>query len=161
MTRYSISQPVRQVEAPRLMTGQGRFADDNFLDRQTHGVFLRSPHAHAIIKSIDTTTAAAMPGVLAILTGADYAADGLGDVRGPSPVKKRDGSPMYRPPRPGITRDRVRHVGQPVALVVAESIFAAKDAAEAIEVDYDILPANLGTATANLPGAPARPPRTW
>ena len=77
MTRYSISQPVRQVEAPRLMTGQGRFTDDNFLDRQTHGVFLRSPHAHAIIRSIDTTAAAAMPGVLAVLTGADLAADGI------------------------------------------------------------------------------------
>ena len=131
------------------MRGLGRFTDDNFLDRQTYAVFLRSPHAHAKILGIDTSAAKAMPGVLEILTGEDYAADGLGDVRGPSPARKRDGSPMYRPARPGLTRDRVRHVGQPVAIVVAESVAQAKDAAEAIEVDYEILPATLSTATAN------------
>ncbi len=154
MTRYSISQPVRQVEAPRLMKGLGRFTDDNFMDRQAHAVFLRSPHAHAKILRVDVSAAKAMPGVLDILTGEDYAADGLGDVRGPSPAKRRDGSPMFRPPRPGLTRDRVRHVGQPVASVVAESVAAAKDAAESIEIDYEILPATLSTATANDPAAP-------
>ncbi len=155
MTRYSISQPVLQVEAPRLMTGQGRFTDDNFLDRQCHAVFLRSPHAHAEIASIDTRAANQAPGVLAVLTGADWEADGLGHVAGASPVKKRDGSPMFRPPRPGITRDRVRHIGQPVAVVIAESIHAAKDACEAIEIDYRPLPTTLDTATANEPGAHA------
>ncbi len=155
MTRYSISQPVRQVEAPRLMTGLGRFTDDNFLDRQCHAVFLRSPHAHAEIVSMDVATASQAPGVLAILTGADYAADGLGDVAGVSPAKRRDGSPMFRPPRPGVTRDRVRHIGQPLAVVIAETIAEAKDAAERIEVEYRILPAVLATASANEPGAPA------
>jgi carbon-monoxide dehydrogenase large subunit len=155
MTRYSISQPVRQVEAPRLMTGQGRFTDDIFPDRHSHAVFLRSPHAHADIVRIDAMAAGEMPGVLAILTGEDYEADGLGHVAGASPARRRDGSPMYRPPRPGITRDRVRHVGQPVALVIAETIAQAKDAAERIEVDYAVLPAHLATATANEPGAPA------
>lgn len=152
MTRYSISQPVRQVEAPRLMKGQGRFTDDVYLDRQTHAVFLRSPHAHAEILKIDTTEAASMPGVLAILTGVDYEADGLGEVKGFSPAKRRDGSPMFRPPRPGLTQDRVRHIGQAVAVVIAETIAQAKDAAERIAVEYEILPAHLATATANDPG---------
>ena len=155
MTRYSISQPVRQVEAPRLMKGQGRFTDDIMLDRQAHAVFLRSPHAHAEIVSMDVSAANQMPGVYAILTGEDYAADGLGDVKGLSPAKKRDGSPMFRPPRPGITRDRVRHIGQTVAIVIAESIAEAKDAAERIEVEYKVLPAHFDTATANVAGAPA------
>jgi aerobic carbon-monoxide dehydrogenase large subunit len=155
MTRYSISQEVTQVEAPRLLTGKGRFTDDITLPRQAYAVFLRSPHAHAEIKSIDTRAAAQMEGVLAVLTGADYAADKLGPVTGLSPAKKRDGSPMFRPPRPALTQDRVRHIGQPVAMVVAETIDRAKDAAEAIVVDYALLPAHVATATANKPGAPS------
>ena len=153
MTRYAISQPVTQVEAPRLVSGKGKFTNDFMLPRQTVAVFLRSPYAHADIVSIDTTAAAAMPGVVAILTGADYAADGLGPVRGISPAKRRDGSPMYRPPRPALTSDRVRHVGQAVALVIAETINAGKDAVEAIEIEYNPLPATLSTADANAPGA--------
>ena len=154
MTRYSISQPVTQVEAPRLVSGKGKFTDDISLPQQAIGVFLRSPYAHADITSIDTTAAAAMPGILAILTGEDYAADDLGVVRGISPLKKRDGSPMYRPPRPALTKDRVRHVGQSVALVIAETINQAKDAVEAIDVDYNPLPAHFATATANQPDSP-------
>ncbi|NQV57063.1 MAG: xanthine dehydrogenase family protein molybdopterin-binding subunit [Rhodospirillales bacterium] len=155
MVRYSISQPVSQVEAPRLLTGKGRYTDDVTLPRQTHGIFLRSPHAHADIVSISADAARQMPGVLAVLTGADYEADGLGNVTGASPGKLRDGSPMFRPPRPALTNDRVRHVGQAVALIVAETIDQAKDAAEAVEVDYAPLPANLSTAEANQPGTPA------
>jgi carbon-monoxide dehydrogenase large subunit len=155
MTRYAISQPVTQVEAPRLLTGKGRFTDDLNLPRQAFAVFLRSPHAHADIQGIDKSAAEAMPGVLAVLTGEDYEAEGLGDVRGISPARRRDGSPMYRPPRPALTRDRVRHVGQSVALVIADSINQAKDAAEAIEVDYAPLPAHLATAAANQPETPA------
>ena len=153
MTRFSISQPVRQVEAPRLLQGQGRFTDDLTFDRQSYAVFLRSPHAHAKLLRVDATVAREMPGVIAILTGEDYAADGLGDVRGISPAKRRDGSPMFRPPRPAITRDRVRHVGQSIAVVIAESVARAKDAAEAIKVDYELLPITLSTADANAPGA--------
>jgi carbon-monoxide dehydrogenase large subunit len=154
MTRYSISQPVTQVEAPRLVSGKGKFTDDIILPQQAVGVFLRSPHAHADIVGIDTARAASLPGVLAILTGEDYAADELGVVRGISPLKKRDGSPMYRPPRPALTQDRVRHVGQSVALVIAETLNQAKDAAEAIEIDYTPLPAFFSTATANKGEAP-------
>ena len=153
MPRYSISQPVRQVEAPRLLMGKGRYAGDVYLDRQAHAVFLRSPHAHAEIVKIDTTAAKQMPGVIEILTGEDYAADGLGGLTGISPAKRRDGSPMFRPPRPALTKDRVRHIGQAVAVVIAESVNQGKDAAEAIEVEYNILPANVSTAKANQPGA--------
>jgi len=154
MTRYSISQPVTQVEAPRLVSGKGRFTDDIDLVRMAHGVFLRSPHAHADIVGIDTGAAAAMPGVIGILTGADYEADGLGVVRGLSPLKRRDGSPMYRPHRPALTRDRVFHVGQSVALVIAETVNQGKDAAEAIDIQYNPLPAHFSTAEANRGDVP-------
>ncbi len=155
MTRYAISQPVTQVEAPRLLTGDGRFTDDIALPRQAVAVFLRSPHAHADIVSIDTSAAETMPGVAAILTGEDYAADGLGVVRGVSPLKQRDGSPMYRPPRPALTRDRVRHIGQSVAVVIADNVNQAKDAAENIIVEYAPLPVNTSTSDANQPDTPA------
>ena len=155
MARYAISQPVTQVEAPRLLKGKGRYTSDVNLDRQCFAYFLRSPHAHADIVSIDTAAAKAMPGVLEVLTGEDYATDGLGGLAGMAPFKRRDGSPMYRPPRPALTRDRVRHIGQSVAVVIAESVNQAKDAAEAIEVEYAVLPAHTSTAKANQPGAPA------
>ncbi len=144
-----------QVEAPRLVTGKGRYTDDVNLPRQAAAVFLRSPHAHADIVRIEKSTAEAMPGVLAVLTGDDYAADGLGEIIGGSPLRRRDGSQMYRPPRPAMTRDRVRHVGQSLALVVAETVNQAKDAVEAIEVEYAPLPAHLSTADANDPETPA------
>ena len=155
MARYAIGQPVTQVEAPRLMTGKGRYTSDVYLDRQACAYFLRSPHAHADILRIDTSAAQAMPGVLAVLTGEDYAAEGLGMLTGAVPFKRRDGSPMYRPPRPALTRDRVRHIGQAVAVVIAESVNQAKDASEAIEVEYAILPAQVSTEKANQPGTPA------
>ncbi len=155
MTRFAIGQPVTQVEAARLLTGRGRYTDDVALARQAYAYFLRSPHAHADILRLDKTAAEAMPGVLAVLTGEDYAADGIGPVGGLSPTKRRNGEPLFRPHRPGLTRDRVRHVGQAVALVIAENINQAKDAAEAIEVDYAPLPVHVSGATANDPGTPA------
>jgi carbon-monoxide dehydrogenase large subunit len=155
MTRYAISQPVTPLEAPRLLTGKGRFTDDIQPARHAHAVFLRSPHAHADILGIDTAAAKALPGVLAILTHDDYASDGLGHVMGASPARRRDGSPMFRPPRPALADGRVRHVGQMMAMVVAETINQAKDATEAIHVDYAPLPAHLATATGNDPATPA------
>ncbi|MDH3242291.1 MAG: xanthine dehydrogenase family protein molybdopterin-binding subunit [Alphaproteobacteria bacterium] len=157
MTRYSISQPVDAVEAPRLLKGKGRYTDDIQLPRMTHAVFLRSPYAHADIKRIDVRAAQQMPGVVAVLTGEDWAADGLGNVPGTAPPKRRGGEPGYRPPRPAITRDRVRHVGQIVAVVIAESVNAGKDAAEAIEVDFDPLPAEIDPKKNLDPKAP----RIW
>jgi len=154
MPRYSVSQPVRQLEAPRLLKGQGRYTDDVTLPNQAFAVFLRSPYAHAEIKSIDTAEARALPGVLEILTGEDYAAEGLGPVRGISPFKRRDGSDMYRPDRPALAQGKARHVGHMVAMVIAESVHAAKDAAEAIMVDYEPLPVNISTAKANTGEVP-------
>lgn len=154
MTRFSISQAVTQMEAPRLVSGKGKFTDDVSLGNQAYGVFLRSPHAHANIVSMDTRAAKQMPGVIDILTGEDYKADQLGFVRGISPLKRRDGSQMYRPPRPAMTDKKISHIGQAIALVVAEDIWAAKDAAEAIEVEYETLPVSLSTADGNKPDAP-------
>jgi len=154
MTRYSISQPVNAVEAPRLLTGRGRYTDDIQLPHQAHAVFLRSSHAHADITSVDAGAARAMSGVIAVLTGEDYAAEGLGDVPGTSPPKRRDGQPGYRPPRPALTRDRVRHVGQAIAVVIAESVSCAKDAVEAIEVDFEPLPVHLDAVTGTDPETP-------
>ncbi len=154
MTRYAISQPVNAVEAPRLLTGRGRYTDDIQLPHMAHAAFLRSPHAHADILGLDTRAAAQIPGVLAVLTAEDLKADGIGDVPGNTPPKRRDGQPGFRPPRPGLASDRVRHVGQMIAMVIAESTAIAKDAVEAIEIDYSPLPCHLDTATANAEGTP-------
>jgi carbon-monoxide dehydrogenase large subunit len=157
MTRYAISQGVTQVEAYRLITGQGRFTDDIILPRQCHAVFLRSPYAHADIKKIDVRAANQMPGILAALTGDDWEADGLSDVPGLATPKRRGGVPGYRPPRPPLSRGKVRHVGQIIAVVIAESINQAKDAIEAIEVDFEPLDAMVDQTRALEPGAP----RIW
>ncbi len=153
-TRFGIGQSVLRTEDPRLLRGRGRFVDDVNIAHQAYTVFVRSPHGHADILSIETTAAADMPGVFAILTGADYAADGLGSITGASPLQKRDGSAMLRPPRPALTKDRARYVGQPVAMVIAQTLAEAKDAAEAVVVDYKALPVNVSIERANK-GAPA------
>jgi|MEHZ01.4.fsa_nt_MEHZ011037588.1_3 carbon-monoxide dehydrogenase large subunit len=151
MTRYAISQPVTQVEAPRLLTGQACYTGDVSLLNQAHAFFLRSPHAHADITRLNTTMAKSLPGVLTILTGLDYESEGLGEVTGASPAKKRDGSKMFRPHRPALNKSRVFHVGQAIAIVIAETIDQAKDAAEQIDVEYAPLPVHTDTSTANLP----------
>src|SRR6266850_6436021 len=122
-----------------------------------HGYVLRSQHAHARIVSLNTDKAKAAPGVLAVLTGADWEASGFGDLPVPGGLKRRDGSPLYRPPYPALVKDRVRWVGDYVAFVVAETPYQAMDAAELIEVDYEPLPAITSTAEATGPGAP----RVW
>src|SRR6185295_9869447 len=114
---------------------------------------LRSPHAHARIRKIDTKAAKAAPGVLAVLTGDDWIKSGWGDLPVPVTHKRRDGSPIYRPRYPALVKDRVRFVGDYVAFVVAETKHQAMDACELIEVDYEPLPAVLGTAEAAKPGA--------
>ena len=141
MKEFGIGKAVRRREDIRFLTGAGRYLDDVTLDGMAHGLVLRSPHAHARIANIDTTAALGAPGVLAVLTGADWEAEGLGGIPTRTPVKNRDGSPPAMPRRPGLVGDRVRFVGDAVAFVVAETIEAAKDAAELIEVDYDPLPA--------------------
>ena len=157
MGQFAISQSVPREEDPRLLKGLGRYLDDITLPQQSYACVVRSPHAHARIVSIDTSAAAAAPGVLAVLTGADYAADGLGGLPCEVPRKRRDGSPMYRPPHPALVADRVRLVGDYVALVVAETVAQARDAVELVEVDYAPLPALSRTADALDPDAP----RLW
>ena len=112
MTRYSISQPVTQVEAPRLLKGEGRYTDDVKLPFECHAVFLRSPHAHAHIVSIETNVAKQKSGIIEIFTGEDLLSDNIGNVAGNSPPKRSDGRPGFRPPREPITQNRVLHVGQ-------------------------------------------------
>src|ERR1700722_1023205 len=125
MTQFGIGQPVRRVEDRRFITGRGRYLDDIDRPQQTHAVFLRSTHAHALIRAIDVTAPAANPGVVAVLTGADLAADGVGTVPCVSGLTNRDGSPAVLPPRPAMVADRVRHVGDTVAMVIADRIGAA------------------------------------
>ncbi|HJU20118.1 MAG TPA: xanthine dehydrogenase family protein molybdopterin-binding subunit [Stellaceae bacterium] len=157
---HGIGRPVRRKEDFRLVTGSGRFADDLSLPELVHAVVLRSPHAHARILALDTAAARAMPGVLAVLTGADYIAEGLGPIphkaglMGPPDLAvRRHGDPIATRHYP-MPPDRVRFVGEPVALVVAETIAAAKDAAEQIAVAYAPLPAVVHAADAAAPGAP-------
>ena len=152
--KFAIGQSVRRLEDPRLIQGLGHYSDDVNLARQAHAVVVRSPHAHARIRRVDGAVAREAPGVLAVLTGADVAADGLGNLPTDSARKRRDGSPAFTPPRPALARDRVRHVGDPVALVVAETREQATDAAALVAVDYEPLPAVTATAEAAHPGVP-------
>src|ERR1700682_1789538 len=154
MGDYAIGQSVPRFEDLRLVRGGGRYVDDIVLPGLAYGHVLRSPHAHARIRSIDASKAKAAPGVLAVLTGADWRASGWGDLPVPGGMKRRDGSPLYRPRYPALVVDRVRWVGDYVAFVVAETKHQAADAAELIEVDYEPLPAAIGTAEAAKPGAP-------
>ena len=154
MGEFALGQAVPRFEDPRLLRGGGRYVDDMVLPRMAFGYVLRSPHAHARIRSIDTTAAKATPGVLAVLTGADWQASGWGDLPSASGNMRRDGSPAYRPRFPALVKDRVRWVGDYVAFVVAETRHQAADAAELIEVDYEPLPAVVSTEDAVKPGTP-------
>ena len=148
MEKFGLAQPVRRVEDPRLLKGAGSYTDDIQLPGTAHGVVLRSPHAAAALRSTDTAAARAMPGVLAVYVAADLDADGIGTLPCAATVKNRDGSAQVVPERPVLARDGVHHVGTPVAFVVAETLKQARDAAEAIIVDYDTRPAvtDLGAA---------------
>lgn len=154
MGQYALGQSVPRSEDPRLLRGRGRFADDRSLPGMAHGYVLRSPHAHAKVNGVDVSAAQAAPGVIAVLTGADWKELGWGDVPGDPPRKLRDGTTAYAPPFPALVSDRVRYVGDCVAFVVAESRALAQDAAELIEVDYEPLPAVTDTASAPAGGVP-------
>jgi len=157
MSKFALGQSVTRIEDAALVRGAGRYTDDFELAGAAHAYVLRSPHAHASIVNIDTAAARKAPGVLAVLTGEDAAADGLGDIPCLIPVTNLDGTPRADTPRPVLARARVRHVGDPVALVVAETLAQAKDAAELIEIEYEPLPAAVDTRGATLPEAP----RAW
>ena len=153
MGQFGIGQSLKRFEDVRLLRGEGRFHHDVNLPGQAHMVVVRSTHAHARIRSIDTSAAAAAPGVVAVLTGADLARDGLSTMKMTLKRKRPDGSPMWAPPHRGLTQDRVRYVGDPIALVVAETVALAEDAAEAVRVNYEPLPSV--TSTADAIGGPA------
>jgi carbon-monoxide dehydrogenase large subunit len=157
-----IGQTVRRKEDVRLVTGRGNYSDDFNLPGQAYGAAVRSPHAHALIRSIDVAAARAMPGVLAVLTGQDALADGLKRIphlaaAGTPPdivLHNRDGSPVPVAPHHVLATDRVRHVGTAVAFVIAETVAQAKDAAEKVIVDYEPLPAVIDATAAVEPDAP-------
>jgi len=152
LMKFGIGQPVRRTEDPMLVRGEGCYTDDVKLTGEAYAVMVRSRIAHGVIKGIDTTAARKMPGVLGVYTGADLAA--YGTLKCIVPFNNRDGTPMKRPPRPALATDKVRFVGDPVAFVVADTLLQAKDAAEAVEVDIDALPAVVRPEEAARPGAP-------
>jgi carbon-monoxide dehydrogenase large subunit len=146
MGNFGIGQGVRREEDPRLLTGRGLFVNDVNLPRQAYTYILRSPYAHAAINAIDTDAAKAAPGVLAVFVGADVVADGLGFPGLPAKWKRPDGEPMKYRPQPPLATDRVRYVGDPVAMVIADTLNEARDAAELIDVDFDMLDSITDTA---------------
>jgi aerobic carbon-monoxide dehydrogenase large subunit len=154
MGEFAIGQSVLRHEDPRLLRGQGRFYDDLKLADQLHAAIVRSPHAHADIAGIDTRPALQMPGVHAVLTGEDYRTDGLGSLPSMAPYKLRGGGPMFLPPRPAIALSRAMHVGYPVAVVVADTLDQALDAAERVVVGYAPRPAVVSARDAFDSDAP-------
>jgi carbon-monoxide dehydrogenase large subunit len=148
MGEFGIGQPVRRFEDRRLLSGQGRFQNDNNLLGQLYAYVLRSPHAHARIRSLDLTAAKAAPGVRLIMTGDDLVEAKLGVMGVPFQRKRPDGSPMFARAHLGLAESAVRYVGEPVAFVVAASVAEAKDAAELIDIDYEMLPSVTDTAEA-------------
>ena len=157
-----IGQPVRRREDLRLVRGAGRYTADENLPGQVYAVMLRSPHAHARIRSIAKDKAIALPGVLAVLTGADLLADGLSPIPhkpwSPHPAETKlhnsDGTPPFAAPHYPLPADKARFVGEAVAMVVAETVNAAKDGAEQVEIDYEVLPAVVETVAAARQDAP-------
>ncbi|HWB48859.1 MAG TPA: xanthine dehydrogenase family protein molybdopterin-binding subunit [Stellaceae bacterium] len=152
--RFAIGQPVPRAEDPVLIRGEGHYSDDFSRPGQAYAVMVRSPYAHGVIRGVDTAAARAMPGVLAVYTAADLAAGGITAMPARQVMNNRDGTPMLQPVRHVLATDKVRHVGEAVACVIADSIAAAKDAAEAVAVDIDPLPAVTEPADADAAEAP-------
>ena len=157
-----IGEPVRRREDQRLLTGNGRFSDDVNLPGQVYAVMLRSPHAHAHIRGIDSTKARALPGVISVLTGNDFVTDGHKPIPynvftlhpAEAQIPNSDGTPAFVAPCYSIAIDRVRYCGEVVAMVLADTVNHAKDGAEAVDVDYEVLPANTRTTAAVEPTSP-------
>src|SRR5258708_2164528 len=154
LMKFGIGQPVPRQEDPTLLRGEGRYTDDMDLPNQAYCVMVRSQVAHGVIKGIDTAEARTMPGVLGVWTGAELNAAGYGPLKTLIPVPNRDGSPMKTPTRHSLATDKVRFVGDPVAFVVAATLAQAKDAAEAVELDIESLPAVADSRAAAEPDAP-------
>lgn len=154
VTRFGSGRAVRRVEDPALVQGRGRYTDDVSLPGQTWLAFVRSDRAHARILGIDSAEAAAMPGVLAVWTGADLAAAGVLPIPLPANFRRPDGQPVAAPPKRALAHECVRFVGDAVAAVVADSRDAARAAAALVRVDYEDLPAVSDPVRALQPGAP-------
>ena len=152
MSQSPIGQALPRREDRRFLTGAGQYTDDVVMQGQTYGVFVRSPHAHARIRGIDAARARQAPGVVAIFTGADLAEAKVGGLPCGWLIHSKDGTPMKEPPHPVLAQGKVRHVGDQVALVVAETLLQAKDAAEMVDVDYEPLPAVVDPAGADTAG---------
>jgi aerobic carbon-monoxide dehydrogenase large subunit len=152
LSNSPIGKPLRRREDQRFLTGAGQYTDDIVLPGQSYGYFLRSPHAHARIVSIDTTAARAASGVLAVFTGADLAEAKVGGLPCGWLIHSKDGSPMKEPPHPVLAQGKARHVGDPVVLIVAETALQAKDAAELVEVQYEELRAVVDPGQAHTQG---------
>ena len=152
MSATGIGAPVRRKEDQRFITGKGHYTDDISRPGQTHAYFVRSPHAHARFKRIETAEAAGMPGVCAVLTGAELAADKIGNLICGWMIHSKDGSPMKMAPHPALANGKACHVGDPVAVVIAETLAQAKDAAEKVNVDYEVLPAVADPGKAQAAG---------
>ena len=152
--RFGIGQPVTRKEDRRFLTGQGRYVADIDLARQTHAVFVLSPHAHARIRTVDKAAAEQLPGVYAVLTGKEWAADGLGTLDPEFMAEDMGGPKGFRTKLPPLAQDRVRYVGERVAVVIAATEALARDAAELVSVDYEVLPSVVSTEDAVRPGAP-------
>ncbi len=153
-TKFGLAQPVRRVEDPRLLKGLGRYTDDIVLPGMLHGIVLRSPHAAATILSTNSAAARSMPGVRAIYTSVDLKASGLGTLPCAAPVQNKDGTDMASPEHPVLADGAVHHVGDPVAFIVADTLKQARDAAELIQIDYDVSPSATDLATAMERGTP-------
>ncbi len=152
--QFGIGQSPTRKEDVQLLTGQGCYTDDLSLPKQAYGVILRSSIAHGVIQGYNLTKALTGPGVSAIYTGPDMAAAGYNPMLCALPLTSKDGSPLIKPPRHSLARDKVRHVGEPLALVVAETLAQARDAAELVEVEIEELPAVVEMAAALAAGAP-------
>jgi carbon-monoxide dehydrogenase large subunit len=154
LQKYGVGQPVRRKEDDTLVRGKGKYTDDFSLPGQAYAWIIRSSHAHGIIRGIDTSAAKAMPGVLGVWTGADLASANYRPFICALPLNSRDGSPLLQTNRSALSSDKVRYVGDPVAFVVAETLAQARDAAEAVGLDIDALPAVTNAREAAQPGAP-------
>ncbi len=154
MQKYGVGQPVRRKEDDTLVRGKGQYTDDFSLPKQAYGWVVRSSHAHGILRGVDTSAAKAMPGVLGVWTGTDLASANFNPFSCGLPLKSRDGSALLQTNRMPLATDKVRYVGDAIAFVVAETVAQARDAAEAVELDIDALPAVTDAAEAAKPGAP-------
>ena len=148
MTATGIGAAVRRKEDHRFITGKGHYTDDINRPGQAYAYFVRSPHAHATIKSIDVHEAAGMPGVVAVLNGAQLAADKIGNLICGWMIHSKDGSPMKMAAHPALANGKACHVGDPVAVVIADTLAQARDAGEKVKVDYAVLPAVADPAAA-------------